>query len=392
MAVWAIGDLHGDVDCSRYWVARTGLVRHLSNPPEEWEWADPASRLVFLGDYIDKGPSSRRVLEFVKRLTDRFPTQVTALMGNHEANLLLDRARPSGRRYLDYVYGVAHPRQYLEWLPPARRTENTTLALHALLDALLTVYSRGLYRSAAMTPRGERSIVRLIAPPLRSVVSDELEAWQAAYLHGVRKGSELGEWLARRPVTARVADTLFVHGGVPPSLATRERVEALEGEARGEAELEGTISELLEYRGLHQSCEEVAVVAARLNVSRVAVGHTPDDTVRIGCGGRLVALDSTLSRWFRASGNNFCRSVGAASSAADGGFRCPMVDARCQGQIVRWARADHVSEEGTAGRSDDWALPGSQWTVHVVDSDHVPAKEPEDAWPVDAEERALDEL
>ena len=34
----------------------------------------------------------------------------------------------------------------------------------------------------------------------------------------------------------------------------------------------------------------------RLNVSRIAVGHTPEDSVRVRCGGRLLALDSTLSR------------------------------------------------------------------------------------------------
>lgn len=43
-----------------------------------------------------------------------------------------------------------------------------------------------------------------------------------------------------------------------------------------------------QYRGLHRSCAEVSEVLSYLNASRIAVGHTPDDGVRIMCNGRLV--------------------------------------------------------------------------------------------------------
>jgi serine/threonine protein phosphatase 1 len=39
---------------------------------------------VFLGDYIDRGPDSRGVLEFVIDLQRRMPSQVVCLCGNHE--------------------------------------------------------------------------------------------------------------------------------------------------------------------------------------------------------------------------------------------------------------------------------------------------------------------
>ena len=41
-----------------------------------------------MGDYIDKGPQPRATLDFVRALTDAFPTRITALLGNHEAGLL----------------------------------------------------------------------------------------------------------------------------------------------------------------------------------------------------------------------------------------------------------------------------------------------------------------
>ena len=83
-AVYVIGDIHGDVYCARYWVNRTGLIA-------EKKWTDTTSSLIFLGDYIDKGPTSRQTLEFVKSLTDQFPDHVTAILGNHEIELLRDR-------------------------------------------------------------------------------------------------------------------------------------------------------------------------------------------------------------------------------------------------------------------------------------------------------------
>ncbi|KAJ1636397.1 Metallo-dependent phosphatase-like protein [Pavlovales sp. CCMP2436] len=127
-SVWAIGDLHGDAACTRYWVARSGLVEGLDGPPGGWRWADESSALVFMGDYVDKGPEARDVLLFVKALTTLFPGRVHALLGNHELNLLNDRSRVSGLakgaegyRYLELAWGAAHPAQYLRWLPAAER-------------------------------------------------------------------------------------------------------------------------------------------------------------------------------------------------------------------------------------------------------------------------------
>lgn len=47
------------------------------------------TRLVFLGDYIDRGAESYNCLKVVKDLVDNDPENVTALMGNHE-ELFLD--------------------------------------------------------------------------------------------------------------------------------------------------------------------------------------------------------------------------------------------------------------------------------------------------------------
>ena len=146
--LWAIGDLHGDPLCARHWVRRTGLVAgDLNGAPENWSWPDATAHLIFMGDYIDKGPQPRATLDFVRALTGAFPTRITALLGNHEVNLLHDRELPSGNRYLELPWAASHPRSYAEWLPAELRTENTTRAFALLQSALLLVYEQNLFLS-----------------------------------------------------------------------------------------------------------------------------------------------------------------------------------------------------------------------------------------------------
>jgi Calcineurin-like phosphoesterase len=90
LTIYAIGDLHGDVECARQWVSRTHVIIDSAHHRNH-RWRDEAVRLVFVGDYVDKGITSRQTLEYVKNLTETFPKYVTAIMGNHELELLRDR-------------------------------------------------------------------------------------------------------------------------------------------------------------------------------------------------------------------------------------------------------------------------------------------------------------
>lgn len=68
---FAIGDIHGAVD-------HLNIV--LSRLPE----LSPEDTVVFLGDYIDRGPSSRQVIERIEQLKQTTAGQVVTLCGNHE--------------------------------------------------------------------------------------------------------------------------------------------------------------------------------------------------------------------------------------------------------------------------------------------------------------------
>jgi len=67
---WVIGDIHGMFDPMRT------LVDYLDD--------GRLNKLVFLGDFIDHGPSSKEVLDYVMGLGDK----AVCLMGNHEHLLL----------------------------------------------------------------------------------------------------------------------------------------------------------------------------------------------------------------------------------------------------------------------------------------------------------------
>jgi hypothetical protein len=59
--IYAIGDLHGDAKCAKEWISATGLVDESFT-----KWLQPTANLVFVGDYIDKGPTSLQTALMVK--------------------------------------------------------------------------------------------------------------------------------------------------------------------------------------------------------------------------------------------------------------------------------------------------------------------------------------
>ena len=74
---YAIGDIHGCLD----------QVQRLVELCERDAGAQRA-KFVFLGDYIDRGPDSRGVIDFLIDLQKWSPDEIICLRGNHEELLL----------------------------------------------------------------------------------------------------------------------------------------------------------------------------------------------------------------------------------------------------------------------------------------------------------------
>ena len=124
---YAVGDVHGRLDLLRAAIDR--IARHIG---------DATFRVVLLGDYVDRGPDSRGVVEFLIELQRRWP--VVCLKGNHEELMLQAIAQPSGRRlsrWLEYggeqtlqSYGLgpggdfadAIPAEHVRWMNSLPKT------------------------------------------------------------------------------------------------------------------------------------------------------------------------------------------------------------------------------------------------------------------------------
>ena len=70
-----IGDTHGDLGAS---------VKVVNT------YLKPGNVLVFLGDYVDRGPASKENIDFLLEKKEEFPNQVHLLMGNHEGYRIQD--------------------------------------------------------------------------------------------------------------------------------------------------------------------------------------------------------------------------------------------------------------------------------------------------------------
>jgi serine/threonine protein phosphatase 1 len=104
MRLYVIGDIHGRSDLL------DSIVDQINRDIETF--GDRESVTITLGDYIDRGPDSRGVLDRLAR--NPFPTRYVALKGNHEALLedflrdpsVAEQWRRIGGLETLYSYGV----------------------------------------------------------------------------------------------------------------------------------------------------------------------------------------------------------------------------------------------------------------------------------------------
>jgi serine/threonine protein phosphatase 1 len=138
MLTYAIGDVHGCFD---------KLVRLLGRC--RLHCAARTMRLVFVGDYIDRGPQSRRVVDLLIDTQRAAPDLVVCLRGNHEAMVLAAAAQGGEREALWLAnggaatlrsYGVARaaalPAEHLAWFRslPLAYDDGRRYFVHAGVD------------------------------------------------------------------------------------------------------------------------------------------------------------------------------------------------------------------------------------------------------------------
>ena len=170
MATIAIGDIHGELD------ALTDLLARLE--PE----LSSRDTVVFLGDYIDRGPRSKECIDRILDFSASTSADVVSLLGNHEEWLLST---------------LDDPRRH-SWL--------------LAMDAFPTIESYSADAAAAIRAAAEEAggSLYLAKPPLPyELFFDAMPPAHKAFLRGLRAYAE-------------TADVLCAHGGIdarggPPS-------------------------------------------------------------------------------------------------------------------------------------------------------------------------------
>ena len=158
--IYAIGDIHG---CYDLWLDLLDRIeQHARALPD-----GPNPRLILLGDMIDRGPGSRKVLR-VAYETQRQHGDLVVLLGNHEM-MMLDAI--AGRK--------------------------------GALDAWLRFGGQETLRSFGIEPPFKH---REVAAALRAAIP-----------------AEWADWLRQLPFSTRSGDYFFCHAGVRPGVAIKRQ-------------------------------------------------------------------------------------------------------------------------------------------------------------------------
>ena len=179
----AMSDVHGAYD------AFVGLLRAAKVVDDKTAWSGGRATLVVVGDTLDRGNASRRVLELLMRLETEARAaggRAQLVLGNHEVMNLTGA--------LDYVTAEDYA---------AYAADETAAEREAAL---------GRFRSARAATGGDAAAV---AAEFARRYPPGFFAQRAAFA----SNGKLGAWLLRQPVLLVLGDTAFVHGGLPPALA-----------------------------------------------------------------------------------------------------------------------------------------------------------------------------
>ncbi len=99
--ILAVGDIHG-------------MYEKLVSLLELMQFNPDDDLLIFLGDYIDRGPQSLECLDYVMDLYKQYPERVIPLLGNHEA-MCLNYYRYEGQRR-SYMMDDLDKQMVMIWL------------------------------------------------------------------------------------------------------------------------------------------------------------------------------------------------------------------------------------------------------------------------------------
>ncbi len=193
--VVAFADVHG---AFTDW---TALLRELGVVDENLDWAGGDTHLVSLGDLVDRGPDSRKVVELLMQLqlqARQVGGDVHLTLGNHEVMVLTGDLR--------YVSDA----EFAAFAPDETEADRSALWKAYRVD----------------NPEGDEAQVRA---NFESKYPPGFVALRKAF----SPGGEIGDWLLEQTFALRINDKVYMHGGIARSPA-EESLEELNREMMGD--------------------------------------------------------------------------------------------------------------------------------------------------------------
>src|SRR5256712_12096253 len=235
------GKLHGD------WEAFSGMRRraHLGDPTRRWSGGNTI--FVQTGDFLDRGPKARGVMDLLMALqrdATRQSGRVIVLMGNHEAmNIFADLRYVADDDYASFADDKAKSRP------------------------------KGVYPSR---PAGY------------------VERCEALNADG-----RYGKWLRTLPAMARLNDSIFLHGGISPELAGWT-VDKINDAASGEIKAFDAYKQYLVEKKLALPCSDLdELTNAARAASEKAKGKDAETLKGFLAYGGWASMAENGPLWFR---------------------------------------------------------------------------------------------
>jgi hypothetical protein len=171
----AVGDLHGAFEPFVEILVRAEILT------EDLQWAGGEACLVQLGDLVDRGPDSRKLIDLLMELQRDAPGKVHVLMGNHEAMLLTGDLRYIDPGEIAAFEGDSDP----------ERREEEFLLFRELPDNRVLDEQEARQRFEERFPQGWFARIDAFGPE-----------------------GQYGMWLLGLPSAIVLDGTLFVHAGL----------------------------------------------------------------------------------------------------------------------------------------------------------------------------------
>ncbi len=189
--VLAIGDIHGE------YAGLVSILREVGLIDSQNDWVGGEAVLVQTGDFMDRGPGVRPVMDLLMKLEHQAPEQdgrVVVLLGNHEGmNLIGDFRDVTPEIYATFATDDSEKlrqaafKEWGKWLKKLARS-----------------------RGGSAQSLGDDDKVQWMA-------EHPLGRWE--YQTAVGPEGEYGHWIARRPIAVKIGDTIFMHAGIGPKYA-----------------------------------------------------------------------------------------------------------------------------------------------------------------------------